>query len=165
MTSRAFLLTLAVVSWHSSAAQIITSVTTIQRDAIADTVRKATADFLAAAQSVDVDKAGAFVSSSPDFAYVAQTGDITRTPEAWKQETREGWADVRSMQIRPVDSRIAVVSPTVAVETMSFSGTVVPKSGKATVVDKAAFTMVWVREPAGWKVLSFHQSFLPPRTD
>jgi hypothetical protein len=71
---------------------------------------------------------------------------------------------VRSMQIRVLDSKVAVPSPTVAVETMTIAGSVFPKTGKTMVVDKAALTIVWVREADGWKILTFHQSFLRPKT-
>ena len=165
MRSRAFLLTLAMAAWHSIPAQITAAVTTAQRDAIVDTVRKATADFLAAAQSVDADKFGSFLTTSPDYAYAAQDGSICRTPQVCLRLTKEGWSDVQSMQIRVTDAKIAVPSPTVAVETMSISGDVVPKSGKTMTIDKAALTIVWVRETTGWKILSLQQSYPPPKTN
>ena len=139
-------------------------VTPAQHDAIADTVTRLTTDFIAAMQTVDADKSATFLTHSPDYAYVGQDGGVCRTPEVCEKLNREGWKDVRSMQIRVLDSKVAVPSPTVAVETMTVAGSVFPKTGKAMVIDKAALTIVWVREADGWKILSYHQSYLPPKT-
>ena len=140
------------------------TVTRAQHDAIADTVTKLTTDVLAAMQTVDADKSAAFLTHSPDYAFISEDGSVCRTPEVCEKLNREGWKSVRSMQIRVLDSKVAVPSPTVAVETMTFAGSVFPKTGKAMVVDKGAFTIVWVREADGWKILTFHQSFIPPKT-
>ena len=164
MRSRALLLAVATVAWHSSSAQVGSSVTPAQRDGITDTVRKATTDLFAAMQTIDADKVATFVTSSPAFAYVGEDGSIIRTPQAWSQSTKDGWSDLQSMQIRVSDSQVAVPSPYVAIETVSLGGTIVPKSGKPYTIDKAALTIVWVREPAGWKMFSFHQSYQLPKT-
>ena len=164
MRSRAFLLALAVVAWHSSSAQISGGVTPVQRDAIADTVRKATTDLFGAMQTVNADKVATMATSSLDFAYVGEDGSIIRTPQAWNQSTRDGWSDLQSMRIHVLDSKVAVPSPYVAVETVSLGGTIVPKSGRPYTIDKAALTIVWVREPGGWKMFSFHQSYQLPKT-
>jgi len=158
-------LALAIVACQaSSVGQPNATVTPTQRAAIADTVQKLTSDFLAAMQSVDADKASSFDTRSPDYAFLSEDGGICRTPETCAKMNKEGWQSVKSMQIRVADSKIAVASPTVAVETMNIGGSIFPKSGKPVVIDKAAITIVWVREAAGWKMLTFHQSFTPPKT-
>ena len=166
MRSRAFLLTLAAaaaVAWHSTSAQVGVTVTPAQRDAITDTVRKVTTDFLAAMQTVDVEKVAAFVTSSPDYAVVSEDGSIVRTSQLWQQRTKEVWSDLQSMQIRLLDSRIAVPASTVAIETMSLDADIRLKSGEPVTIDKVGLTIVWVREASGWKILSLHQSFLAPK--
>jgi ketosteroid isomerase-like protein len=165
MRPRLLLLALAAVACQpTNDRQVAATVTPAQHDAIADTVSKLTTDFLATMQSVDADKSATFDSRSRDYAFVGEDGSICRTPEACQKLNKEGWQSLRSMQIRVLDSKVAVPSPTVAVETMSVAGSIFPKSGKAIVIDKSAFTIVWVREADGWKILSFHQSFLPPKT-
>ena len=164
MRPRLLLLALAVVACKPVSVREAAAVTPAQHDAIADTVSKLTTDFLAAMQTVDADKSAAFLTRSPDYAFVSQDGSVCRTPEVCEKLNREGWKSVRSMQIRVLDSKVAVPSPTVAVETMTIAGSVFPKTGKTMVVDKAALTIVWVREADGWKILTYHQSFLPPKT-
>ncbi len=165
MTVRALWLVLAAVACQpNNGGQATGSVTPAQREAIADTVSKATTDFLATMRSLDADKAATFDSRSSDYTFIGEDGSVCRTPEVCQKANKDGWKGVRSLQIRTLDSKVAVPSPTVAVETMSIAGTVVDTAGKAHVVDKGAFTIVWVRETDGWKMLSFHQSFLPPKT-
>lgn len=159
------LFALAVVACKPvSVREAAATVTPAQHDAIADTVTKLTTEVLAIFQNVDADKYAAFDSRNPDYAFVAEDGSVCRTPEACEKLNREGWNGLRSMQIRVLDSKVAVPSPTVAVETMTVAGSVFPKTGKTMVVDKAGLTIVWVREADGWKILTFHQSFLPPKT-
>jgi ketosteroid isomerase-like protein len=165
MSSRLLLLAFPVLACQpNNNAQIAATVTPAQRDAIADTVRKLTTDFLAAMQSVDADKADTFDSRSPDYAFVGEDGSICRTPKPCQQANKEGWKSLRSMQVRVLESKVAVPSPTVAVETMNIAGSVFPKAGKTVVIDRAALTIVWIREPDGWKILTYHQSYLPPKT-
>lgn len=165
MNSRLVVLALAAIACQPrNEQQVATTVTPAQRDAIADTVGKLTADMIAAMQSIDADKAATLDSRSPDYSFVGEDGTICRTAETCQRANKEGWSSLKSMQIRILDSKIAVPAPTVAVETMTVAGSVFPKSGKTVVIDKAAFTIVWVREADGWKMLSFHQSFAPPKT-
>lgn len=135
-----------------------------ERAAIADTVSKLTTDLISAMQSVDADKAAALDSRSPDYTFAGEDGTICRTFEVCEKLNREGWQSLKSMQIRVLESKVAVPAPTVAVETMTIAGSVVPKSGKTMTVDKVAFTIVWIHETNGWKILTFHQSFAPPKT-
>jgi ketosteroid isomerase-like protein len=163
LTIRLLSLALAMVACKpNNVGQADATVTPTQREAIADTVRNLTSDFFGAMQSVDADKAASFATSSPDYTFLSEDGGVCRTPETCQKLNKEGWQSVKSMQIRVIDSKVAVVSPTVAVETMTIGGSIFPKSGKTIVVDKAAITIVWVREAGGWKMLTFHQSFPPP---
>ena len=154
---------MAAVAWHSSSAQVGAPMSVTQRDAIADTVRKVTTDFLGAMQTVDADKVAAFATSSPDYAFVSEDGSIVRTSQAWQQGMKQAWSDVQSLHLRLLDAKIAVPSPTVAIETMSLGADMRLKSGEPVTIDKAALTIVWVREATGWKILSLHQSFLAPK--
>lgn len=165
MTSRLLFLALAAVACQpTNDGQVAATVTPAQRDAIADTVGKLTTDFLAATRTVDADKAATFDSQSPDYAFASDDGSICRTPKPCQQANKDGFKSLRSMEIRVLESKIAVPAPTVAVETMLIAASIFPKSGKTLVIDKAALTIVWVREPEGWKMLTFHQSFVPPNT-
>jgi ketosteroid isomerase-like protein len=165
MKPRLLLLALAAVACQpANDRQVAATVTPAEHDAIADTVSKVTTDLLAAMQSVDAGKLATLYSRSRDYAFVGEDGSVCRTPEVCQKLNKEAWSSVRSMQIRVLDSKVAVPSPTVAVQTMTIAGSVSPTSGKTIVIDKAAFTIVWVREADGWKILSFHQSFLPPKT-
>ena len=164
MTIRFLWLALAIVACQSrNERQTSATTTPAQRDAIADTVSKLTSDFLAVMRSVNADKAATFMTRSPDYAFISETGDVCRNRELCEQNNKEGWKSLKSMEIRVSDSKIAVPSPTVAVETMTVGGSISPKSGKTMVIDKAGFTIVWIREADGWKMLTFHQSFPPPR--
>ena len=154
----------AVACQANNAGQTPTTVTPAQRDAIADTVGKLTSDFLAAMRSLDADKAATFDSRSPDYAFLGEDASVCRTPEVCQRLNADGWKSLKSIDVRVLDSKIAVPSPTVAVETMTVGGSVSPKSGKPVAIDKAAITIVWVREADGWKMLTFHQSFTPPKT-
>jgi hypothetical protein len=114
-------------------------------------------------RSVDTDKAAAFDTRSADYARLGEDGSICRTAEVCERLNKDGWQSVKSIEVRVLDSKIAVPSPTVAVETMTIGGSVSPKSGKTVVIDKAAVTIVWVREADGWKMLTYHQSYPPPK--
>jgi ketosteroid isomerase-like protein len=143
--------------------QAFSTVTPAQREAIAEAIRRATTEFLAAISSVDAEKAASFDSRSADFTFAGDDGSICRTPEVCHKGMKEGFDGLRSQEIRISDAKIAVLAPNVAVETMSAVGSFSTKAGKTMVIDKSAFTMVWVREAEGWKVLVIHQSFLPPK--
>lgn len=134
-----------------------------QRAAITDTVRKATSDFLAAAEHVDTAKAAAFLSHGSDFTF-ASDGTAWTGWDSFKTVFYDGWKDTRSQQISVHNSSFAVLSPSVVVETISASGNVVDTAGKKRVIDKSAITLLWVRDSTGWKILSVHQSFAPPKT-
>jgi hypothetical protein len=153
----------AAACQQRTAQQSEPTLTSGQRAAITDSVRKATADFIAAVEHVDTARAAPFYSRSPDFTF-ASNGDVFTSWEAFQPVFREGWNGLRSQHIAVVNSKIAVISPTTVVETISASGSFVDTAGKKSLIDKAAITLIWVRDSSGWKILSFHQSFPPPRT-
>ena len=152
----------AIACERSNQSQVGTELTPAQRSAIADTVGKLINDFFAVGEQVDADKAAAFFSPRPDFSAALENGAVSTSSESFLKDVREGWKGLRSQRINMGDSRIAVLSPTVAVATISATASAVDTAGKKISIPKAAFTLVWIRESGGWKVLSFHQSFPPP---
>jgi hypothetical protein len=58
----------------------------------------------------------------------------------------------------------AVLSPNSVVESISANANSVDTAGKKEILNKAAMTFIWVRDSSGWKILSLHQSFPPPKT-
>ena len=157
-TKLLMLLLTAVACQQRVAQQSESTLTKDQRDAITDSVRQATGDFITAVEHVDTSKAAPFFSHGPDFTF-ASNGELMTGWEAFQPVFREGWKDLRSQRIAFHNSRIALLSPTIALETISASGNIVDTTGKTRVIDKAALTLLWVRDSSSWKILSFHQSF------
>ena len=153
----------AVACQQRTSQQGEATVSSSQRAAITDSVRKATSDFFAAAEHVDKAKAAPFFSHGRDFTF-ASDGSAWIGWESFQGLFDEGWKDVRSQQISVHNSSLAVLSPSVVVETISASGNVVDTAGKKRIIDKSAMTLLWVRDSTGWKILSLHQSFAPPAT-
>ena len=153
----------AAACQQRTAQQSESTLTSGQRDAITDTVRRATADFIAAVEHVDTTKAGPFFIHSPDFTF-ASNGELMTGWQAF-QPVFKGWNGLRSQRITFLNSRIAVLSPTTAVETISATGDVVDTAGKARRIDKSAITLLWVRDSTSWKILSIHQSFPEPKAE
>ena len=72
------------------------------------------------------------------------------------------YATLQSDEIRLSESKIIVLSPATAIITASGTFSNVDKAGKVSPRIPLSLTLLWVREPAGWKILHIQESFGQP---
>ena len=144
------------------AAATTSGVSDSQSAAITDSIRRATDAFVQAGSRVDPDAVFAFFSRSPGFA-AADNGTLYTSLDKLREVYTGIYKGLRSNDLQVGDSRITILSPTAAVET--FTGTFAPvdTAGNKAAARPLNLTMLWVREPGGWKILQIHQSFAPAR--
>lgn len=143
--------------------QSANSLSRSQRNAIADSVQQAMDHLTAAADRANAPETFAFFSRSPDFTS-ADNGLFYTSADSLQRVYTKIYGAIRSQNLVFTQSKIVVLSATAAVlsGTGTFSG--VDLSGAATPTGRFAMSLLWVREPTGWKVLHAHQSFVrPPR--
>lgn len=136
------------------------AVSDADRNAVEAGVRQATRDFVEAAKRLDTERVYSFFSSSPGFA-VADNGTFITSRDRFHEALAGYYKSFRSQEIQVEDTRIAALGPDKAVETLSGTFAPVDNSGNKAAPRTFNWTLVWVREPDGWKILHGHQSFLP----
>ena len=130
-----------------------------QRSAVADSVRRATSEFSAAASAVDADRLFALYSNTPDFA-AADNGVLYTSVEPLREKYRQIYRGFRAIETHFDTTRVTVLAPDAAVITFSGSVVTIDTAGVRQPPTTLALTLVWVREPAGWRIRQMHQSFL-----
>jgi SnoaL-like protein len=161
--SVAAMLFVAIACQPVPVTQSAKSLTLSQRNSIADSVQRAMDHLTAAADRANAPETFALFSRSPDFTS-ADNGLFYTSADSLQRVYTEVYATIRSQSLVFTQSKIVVLSPAAAI--MSGTGTfsAVDLSGAATPTGKFAMSLLWVREPTGWKVLHAHQSFVqPPR--
>ncbi|HJQ09584.1 MAG TPA: nuclear transport factor 2 family protein [Gemmatimonadaceae bacterium] len=130
------------------------------RAAVEAAVRQATKEFVDAATHVDADRAVAFFTRSPAFA-VADNGAFLTSREQFQNAIVGAYNGLQSQEVQIGETRIVALAPDKAVESLTGTVVRVDKSGTRSPPQTFSWTVVWVREPDGWKILHGHESFLP----
>jgi uncharacterized protein (TIGR02246 family) len=130
------------------------------RAAVVASVRQATNDFVTAAEHLDTDRVFGFFSSNPGFA-VANNGVFMTSRDQFHEAIAGYYKGFRSQDINISDTRIAALTPNLAVETLIGTFAPVDNAGNRAAPRTFNWTFLWVREADGWKVLQGHQSFAP----
>jgi hypothetical protein len=124
-------------------------------------VRAAVLGFVASVNAVDADKAFAYFSTAPEFRQ-ANNAFFTASRDECVAKYREAYAKLTSMNRTLADEHVDVLSRDLAMYSAGGTFTTTDKAGKTTLPTPIAWTLLWQREPTGWKVINAHQSFVQP---
>ena len=124
-----------------------------QRSAIADSVRRITDSVFAAGRRRDLDRMFSFYGASTTLLHDGK-------PENWREHqsgARAFYKTLRAVDVHPLDHQIDVLSPTVAVWRGQYAYSFTDTAGHVT-AGMAANTWVLVREADGWRIVHVHIS-------
>lgn len=128
--------------------------TEAEREAIVAEVEVWLGDFGEAWESLDLDRAFALNVQTPEFTW-AGSGSITRGFDTWAELTRAGYSSVESVDWRPTDNHIVVLSQDAVV--VLDVGTVVGSNAEGVFPEEPySYTWVLVRRDGEWKLLLAH---------
>lgn len=99
-----------------------------------------------------------FYSRDAFVSAIAGTDSFTDRG-AWVAQVTE-YFDLRERQhLEPADIRVTALAPDLALMTSAETTAMTLKSG-ASFTFRHAFTMLWKKEPAGWKIVHSHESWV-----
>lgn len=102
--------------------------------------------------------------SKDQFLSAIAGTDYYATRKAWV-DAITGYFSMRERQsIEPVEVRVTVLAPNLALMTSEEKGAIRLKGGE-NIRSKHVFTMVWRKEQAGWKILHSHESWADEKVD
>ena len=134
-----------------------------QRTTIANTVRQVADQFLRQSQSGDVAGWMALFSSDENMRYVL--GGSVWTRDALEAEHKALMESQQEANWVWDEVHVAVLSSDVAALTGTLHGSITYRSGQVVSFDKAAMTMVLIRNNGEWKIINAHESFgAPPKS-
>jgi uncharacterized protein (TIGR02246 family) len=134
------------------------SMTTASANAVMAEVRAANDNLLAAVATADADRVFAVYSRRPDFA-VADNGVLYTSVDTVREVYRGIYRGFRGIAITMDTTRVAVISSNAAVMTGLGTVTSTDTAGVRQPSMRLTVTILWVREPEGWRVRQMHQSF------
>lgn len=139
--------------------------TDADRQTVADEVRQASEQWVAAWARNDIDAATAVLVDDPGAYFVGVPGvwvnnlDFVPTVEkvraAWDREK----AARSASRVFPSEESIAVLSQDHAVQVLVGEWNVTDADGVTTPNYPLTITLVWVRQGGGWRILHWHQSW------
>jgi uncharacterized protein (TIGR02246 family) len=130
------------------------------RAAIADTIEGLSNAAFAAGNAKNLDSLFAFFSPQTSFLSV---GEIVQSWPEHQKEAKAFFATLRSVKFEPLDYKVEVLTPDVALWRGTYRHTFTDSAGKAT-SGTSAQTWVWVREGSTWLIRHVHVSDPPLKT-
>ena len=143
-----------------SGASVVAQVTEAEASKIRVEIEAAVQAVVAGANAVDVEKTFASCSTSGEFR-MADNGALYGSREATLAAFRAGFGPLRSQDIRIPEHQVVVLSRDLAMYTSLGTFTTIDKSGQASPARQFAWTALWRREGAQWRMVNVHQSFAP----
>jgi ketosteroid isomerase-like protein len=136
-----------------------TTASSMQRNnaVITDSIKAVNDRIIAAASIADADKVMMEMSHTAGFSFINQDAIIIRGWDSMSRKVHSGYATVAYRNIKPADISVTVLSADYAIAKVltSFS----EKDKDSTSFSAAvAWTLLFVREEGGWKVLHGQQS-------
>jgi len=132
-----------------------------QKEAIADTVRQVSMEYLASVSTLDADSVVSFHIDSDEYAW-SMDAVLSLDLEADRAAAAEKYAAFSNAQVSLDTVRIAVLGPDAGV--LSGAGAVVVTDSAGQAVEMGlAVTFVVARRGGRWVLLQGHSSHAPPR--
>jgi ketosteroid isomerase-like protein len=125
--------------------------------AVSDTINQLMGEITGFAEMTNADSTFRWLSD--DTASRFFSGGIAHPKSALVSRFSAMYQNMKSQEIKPITSRIIVFSPVSAAWIAIANGNYTGKDGRST--DQfLTETWIWQREPAGWKVVHYHESWL-----
>jgi ketosteroid isomerase-like protein len=102
--------------------------------------------------------------SQDQFVSAIAGTDYYGTRSAWVDEITKYFSMRQRQRVDPVAVRVTALAPDLALMTSEEKSLMRLQDGKE-VKSKHVFTMVWKKEPAGWKILHSHESWTDEPTN
>ena len=135
--------------------------TDYQKGEIAAEVELINGQFWEAWRAVDVERGMSYYLNSPDFT-VALDGQLVHGYAEFDNLARSLFANIASQSITVRESQTTVMAPDVVCVIERLAYTQTDNAGATGPEYTAAFTSMWVRRDAEWKVHHFHNSSPTP---
>ncbi len=131
--------------------------TAAEKEAIVGEVKGQFGQLVAAINQKDAAAWSGFYAADGFVSAIAGTESFAARDE-WVQAITANFAMRESQQLEPLDVRVTVLAPDLAVLT-SAEKTDMTLAGGQTLKSKHVFTMIWKKEAAGWKIVHSHESW------
>jgi len=133
------------------------AMTAAEKKSVEDGVKERFERFVAAVNAMELAAWADFYSNAGFLSAIAGT-EYCGSKKAWV-EMIKGYFSVRESQnITPVAMRVVALAPDLALMTSEEQTSMRLKEGGENAA-KHAFTMLWKKEPEGWKILHSHESW------
>jgi uncharacterized protein (TIGR02246 family) len=111
---------------------------------------------IAAVNEKDTEAWSRFYSQDAFISAIAGT-DYYATRSAWVDTIAKHFSTRERQHVEPLQVRVTALTPDLALMTSEEKAEMWSKGEHA--AQKHVFTMLWKKEPAGWKILHSHESY------
>lgn len=138
--------------------QHIQTCTTVEKEAIEKEVKDQFTQLVAALNQKDAGAWSEFYSQDGFLSAIAGV-DHYAPRNAWVDLVTNYFAMRARQQVTPIEVRVAALAPNLALMTSEEIGEMWLKTGEHS-KSKHVFTMIWKKEPSGWRILHSHESWV-----
>jgi len=132
------------------------TLTDAQSKAIGTEVRNQFDQLVSAIDQLDADAWSRFYSKD-DFVSAMVGTDYYGTRGEWVDTITKYFSMTERQSIEPLQVRVTALAPDLALMTSQEKGQIRSKAGDRGAFEHA-FTMIWKKEPDGWKIIHSHES-------
>jgi ketosteroid isomerase-like protein len=109
-------------------------------------------------KSMDASAWSAFYSDQ-DFVSAVAGVDVFESKEAWVAVVSEHFANRKMQDVAPLRKRVTPLALDLALMVSDENSKMMLEDG-GVIKSKHAFTMLWKKETAGWKIVHSHESWI-----
>jgi len=129
----------------------------VEQEAIKKEVTEQFNQLVATINDVNADAWASFYSKDEFMSAVAGT-DYYATRSAWVGQITDYFSERERQRVQPLEVRVTALTSDLALMT-SEENSEMSMRGGSIFNSKHVFTMLWKREPDGWKILHSHESW------
>jgi ketosteroid isomerase-like protein len=129
-----------------------------QKEAIQKEVKEQFRQLVSALNQKNSDAWAAFYSREGFVSAIAGT-DYYASRSVWVDTITKYFSSRKSQKVDPREVRVTALAPTLALMTSEEKSEMQSEDGKI-LKSRHVFTLLWKKEPAGWKILHSHESWV-----